>query len=92
MRQALTYWPSGGDIVATHGRVIAPDEARHLRRLYLDEAAASASIGDRGTCARALGLVLELWAALNAGVRWRQAATLPYTGLPHQPSCAKATS
>jgi hypothetical protein len=74
MTPALTYWSSGGDIVATHGHVITLEEARRLCCYYLKEAAASARLGDRQTGDSALRLAGELGGALNASARWRRAA------------------
>jgi hypothetical protein len=60
----LTYWACGGDVVATHGRVLSPSEARRLHGFYSDQA------GDPN----ALRLATELDVALTANARWRRAA------------------
>jgi len=69
--KALTYWPSGGDIIAANGRVIAADEARRMHIRHLNAAAH----GDEG-CARAeaLRLAAELRGTIEAVARWRRAA------------------
>jgi hypothetical protein len=88
----LTYWPSGGDVVATHGRVITPDEALRLRHLYLREAEASATAGDHRACRGALRMAMELRHALDAGARWRRAGVAPYASTGGPPSRAANAS
>jgi hypothetical protein len=76
MNGPRVFWPSGGDIVSTHGRLIAPVEAERLRALYLYEASASA--GDHRTRDEALRLADELRQALETAARWRCAAAATY--------------
>jgi hypothetical protein len=74
----LTYWSSGGEIVATHGRLIALEDAERLRILYRGEAEAAAATHDHCACAAALRLAMELRQALGASGRWRLAARAAY--------------
>jgi hypothetical protein len=78
MNGPRVFWPSGGDVVSTHCRLIAPAEAERLRALYLCEAEASARAGDHRTREDALRLADELRQALEAAGRWRRAARATY--------------
>lgn len=73
MTRPLTFWPCGGDVVATHGRVIEAEEARRLRAFYLATAERSAALGDGPGHTDALVLAGELGHALDAAARWRRA-------------------
>ncbi len=77
----LTYWPSGGDILTTHGRNIPIEDAERLLDLYVTEAA-----HDHPACAISLRLAMELRRALAVCGRWRRAARATYgeTALPHR--------
>ena len=81
----LTYWPSGGEVVATHGRNIALDDAKRLRALYLAEAGTAEAASDYHTCATALRLAMELREAAETCIRWRRAACAAYGRALHGP-------
>ena len=80
----LAYWPSGGDILATHGRAVPIEDAERLRNLYVTEARAAEAAHDYPTCAVSLRLAMELRRALAVCGRWRRAARVAYgENAPH---------
>ena len=74
MTAPLTYWCSGGEILAAE-RPLAMTDAQALLGLHLDEARAAVVGGASATALRALALAAELHAAVLRLQDWRTAAS-----------------
>lgn len=70
----MTYWSSGGDILAARVGVLSTDDAEALLGLHRDEARAAASAGHGDHLDLTRRLARELTEALKMAWRWRRAS------------------
>ena len=75
--EPLTYWSSGGEIVARPGQVLSNGDANRLL--------------DHHTQAGAQALVAQLRQALDAAARWRRAATTSYAPVSFENRLTKSS-
>jgi hypothetical protein len=67
------FWSSGGEILASPGRVLTLEDAYSLVELFNDEAHAALSAADDAALQAAKRRACELQAAIEAAIYWRRA-------------------